>query len=119
MQIQSIQNSGYSPNFGIKLDTSNVLEVTSRKMINGNGVNGMKDVFLKLHPSKENRVGCRGYFGYAKEIGQKIMEKYPEIKKATDSITEIYNKYQNNPQKLKRECKNIIDKIGNEVDITL
>lgn len=119
MQIQSIQNNRYTPNFGVKMDTSNVLEVTSLKMINGNGVNGMKDVFLKLNPSKENRIGCRGYFGYAKEIGQKIMKKYPEIKKATDSITEIYNKYQNNPQKLKRECKNIIDKIGNEVDITL
>lgn len=119
MQIQSIQNNRYTPNFGVKMDTLNVLEVTSLKMINGNGVNGMKDVFLKLNPSKENRIGCRGYFGYAKEIGQKIMKKYPEIKKATESITEIYDKYKNNPQKMRRECQNIIEQIGREVDITL
>lgn len=119
MQIQSVQNSKYTPNFGIKLDTSNVLEVTSLKMINGNGINGMKDVFLKLNPSKENRVGCRGYFGYAKELGEKIMAKYPEIKKATGTIVEIYDKYKNNPQKMKKECQNIIEQIGNEVDITL
>ena len=89
MQIQSIQNNRYTPNFGVKMDTSNVLEVTSLKMINGNGVNGMKDVFLKLNPSKDN--------GELQRVREEAI-KDPA---------------------LKRECKNIIDKIGNEVDITL
>ena len=118
MKIQNHSNI----NFGIKLNTGNVLEVTSLKIFQSDGITGIKDVVNTLNGKPAN-FSCYGHKGFkyqAKQIGAKIMDKYPEIKSATDEIISITNK---NPDMSKSELndavKPLIENLGKEIDITI
>lgn len=118
----NIQNSNTNINFGIKLYTGSVLEVTSLKIFQSEGMRGPREVVNSLNGKPAN-FSCYGYKGFkhqAEIIGTKIMNKYPEIKSATEEILAITEK---NPD-IKKEALNksvqpIIEKIGREIDITI
>ena len=84
------------------------------------GVEGFKKVINALEPLNKKATGHRGYAYHAKNIGNKILEKYPEIKKATEEILEITNNFPNiKKQNLYNRVLPIIDRLGETVDITL
>ena len=115
-----ITNYNDNINFGIKLNTGNVLEVTSLKIFQSEGLAGCKEVVKALNKTPIKATGNRGYKYYAKNIGQKIMDKYPKIAEATDKINLITAK---NPdikkQELNEQVQAIIKDIGNEIDIVI
>lgn len=117
MKIKPATNS---PNFGVKLNTGSVLEVTSMKIFQNEGIKGFKEVTEALNPVPIKFVGNRGYRYYAKIIGEKIIKKYPEIAQATAQIREIAK---NNPYftkaELNQKIQPIIEKLGQEIDINL
>lgn len=109
----------YNPAFGIKLNTKDVLEVTTLKILNNNGLNGVRDVILKLNPKSENRIGNKGFKGQAQIIGAKIMQKYPQIKLATEKINSHYTSDFKKSKHFQEMYKNILDTLGNEIDIVI
>lgn len=115
-----IQNSYINPNFKAKLDTASVLEVTSLKIFKNEGINGFKYVIEKLEPINKKAIGWRGYAFYAKQLREKIINKYPEIKEATDEILEITEKFPNiKKQRLQERIQPIIERLGETVDIEI
>ncbi len=114
MKIHTINNT----NFNARIKTASILETTTGKAFENNGIEGMKEVFLALNKKPMKAPGSRGYRYYAKELGNKIIEKYPQIKEATEEINSIINK---NPhikkQDLRTKVKPYIDKLGKEIDI--
>jgi len=117
MNIQNITNTS----FGEKYPTGRILEITSKKIFEPDGVMGYIDTLKKLHgdiPVK--RLGNQGYRKYAKEIGDKIMAKYPEIYNATNEILEVA-KYTKSPfaKDLKNNIQPILDKFDKEIDIVI
>ena len=86
MLIQEIS----SPNFNAKLNTAEVLETTSQKIFYSDGTNGLKKVIFALNDKPFKATGAKGYRYYAKILGDKIMNKYPQIKEATDNIHKIF-----------------------------
>lgn len=121
MQIRQY-NTAPSPNFGIKLDTASVLEVTSLKIFKSEGISGIRQVVNALNgkPSNYSCYGHKGFRYQAELFGEKIQEKYPQIKEATEKIIAITEK---NPaikkQTLNKEIKPIIQELGEEIDITI
>lgn len=115
-----VNNNSPNLNFGIKLDTGKVLEVTSLKIFQSEGIQGCKEVVNMLMDSPIKATGHKGFRYFAEQIGKKIMDKYPEIKKATDEIISITNK---NPNIKKEELNSLvqplINKLGKEIDINL
>ncbi len=109
-----------SVNFGTKLDTYKVLEVTSQKILQSNGTDGIRDVINALNAKPVKAVGCRGYKYYADIIGKKILEKYPDIAEVSNKINEIAAR---NPDisknDLREKVRPLIDKLGQVVDITI
>ena len=107
-------------NFGHKLKTVNVLEVTTQKIIQSSGLEGPKKVILTLYDKPFKGTGHRGFKYMAENIGAKITAKYPEINEATNQIKNILKQ---NPdikkQQLNELVKPIIEKIGENIDITL
>ena len=93
-----IRNTLNSPNFGVRIKTESIFETTTQKIFYNTGIDGFKEVYLALGSKK-----FPGHLGYAKQtepIAAKIMEKYPEIAKATAQIKEIIK---NNPNLSKTE----------------
>ncbi len=109
-----------SPYFGIKLNTASVLETTTLKIFKNDGIAGFKEVTQALSPNKIKAVGNRGYKYYAQLYGEKIITKYPEIAEATEQIKKIATE---NPHITKAELylkiQPIINKLGDEIDITI
>lgn len=109
-------------NFGIKLETGKVLEVTSLKIFRSEGIEGAKEIVNILN-GKPTNYSCYGHKGFkyqAVQLGEKIMQKYPEIKTATHEILAITNENPNiSKQELNKKIQPIINKIGNEIDITI
>lgn len=107
-------------NFGIKLDTGKVLEVTSMKIFQSDGLEGCKEVIKALNNKPIKATGNKGYKYYAENIGKKIIEKYPKIAEATGKINEIIVKNPNiKKQELNEQVQVIIKEIGKEVDIVI
>lgn len=105
-------------NFNAKLRTASVLEAATGKFIENSGVEGMKEVFLAFRDKKMKAAGNRGYYHNAIAIGEKIKDKYPEIKIAADAITTILEKEPKiTKNDLRAKVQPYIDEIGTEIDI--
>ena len=117
LNYNKIQNN---TTFGHRLKTVNVLEVTTQRIIQSNGIEGPKNVILKLYDKPFKATGHRGFRFMAETIGKKIVEKYPRIKEATDTINAITAQ---NPSIKKNDLNKLvtplINEIGEEVDIII
>ena len=115
----NINNTNIS--FKEKYPTGKILEITSRKIFEPDGVMGYIDTLKKLHGNiPVSRLGNLGYKKYAKEIGDKIMTKYPNIAKATKDILEIANKSKSPFAKdLKILVQPVLDRFEKEIDIVI
>ena len=109
-----------SINFNAKYPTGRVLEVTSQKIFEPDGVTGYIETLKQIHGNVPRYTGHQGYKRYAMEVGDKIIAKYPEIAKATKDIAEIAenNKYYRTSD-LKKLVQPILDRFGKEVDIVI
>ena len=107
-------------NFGQKYPTGRVLEVTSRKIFEPDGVQGYIETLKQIHGNVPRYTGHQGYRRYAIEISEKIFAKYPEIKKASEEILQIADKNPNIFSKdLKILVQPILDRFGKEIDIVI
>lgn len=115
MEIKNVKNS---PNFGVLIKTTSILETTTRRIIYNTGIDGFKEVYTALGYNK-----FPGHLGYAKQtepLAKKILMKYPEIAKATSEINEIIN---GNPHITKNELalkvNPIVERLGENIDIEI
>lgn len=116
MKIENIN----STNFYAKYKTSQVLEITTRKIFDPEGVNGYINTLKAIHGNLPKYFGHLGYKKYAIEVGNKIIAKYPQIADATKDILDIVEKEpQILPKELGQKVSPILDKIGKEVDIVI
>ena len=114
----NINNNHGKINFGHKFETYKVLEVTTQKILKSEALAGPKEVISILSEKDTSKgIGNRGYKHLAMIIGEKITQKYPQIKRATEEIIK------ENPNISKSELYNksqlIINSLGNEIDITI
>ena len=65
-------------NFYAKYPTARILEITTQKIFETDGVNGYIETLKKLHGNIPKYTGNRGYRQYAEELSKKILEKYPQ-----------------------------------------
>ena len=115
MKVQDRQNN---VNFGIKLDTRKVLEVTSKKIFYSTGTDGIRDVIKALHPTPIKATGAKGYRYYADVYGAKIVEKYPDIAAATADVIKIANENKFiKKAEFAQLLQPVVDRLGKEVDI--
>ena len=117
----NIQNNYHNNiNFGVKLDSRKVLEVTSKKIFYSVGTDGIRDVIKALHPTPIKATGAKGYRYYADLYGEKIMDKYPDIAKATSDVIRIAdeNKFIKKTE-LAQLIQPVINRLGKEVDIVV
>ena len=114
----NIQNTNI--NFGQKYPTGRILEVTTRKIFEPDGVMGYIETIKELHGNVPKYLGNLGYKRYAIEIGDKIIAKYPKIAKATEEILKIA---ENNRSPFAKDLKilvqPILDRFGKTVDIVI
>ena len=119
-RIMKIQNNRNNINFGVKLDTAKVLEVTSMKIFRSDGIEGCKEVVHALNDKPIKAAGNRGYKYYAEIIGKQITEKYPQKAEATAKISEITSQNPNiKKAELNKQVEPLIAKIGNVIDIEI
>lgn len=107
-------------NFGQKYPTGRILEITTRKIFEPDGVMGYIETLKQIHGNIPRYTGHQGYKRYAEEVGNKIIAKYPEIAQATKDIIEIAEK--NNlilTKDLKKMVQPVLDRFGKEVDIVI
>ena len=115
MDIQQTSNV----NFGVKVNTFHVIELTTLKVFENDGFLGMTNTMKKLY-NIPNETGSKGYRYYAKLVGNKIQKKYPNIACITKIVKELI---QQNPNMTKNELHNrvcsLINKIGEDIDIEI
>ncbi len=107
-------------NFGEKYPTGRVLEITTRKIFEPDGVNGYIETLKQIHGNVPRYTGNQGYKKYAEIIGEKITAKYPELAQATKDILDIAS--QNNytrAKELRIKIQPILDRLDKEVDIVI
>lgn len=115
-----VNNQSYNPSFQVKLSTISVLETTSMKIISDNGVFGVRDVIMALNKTPFKATGSKGYAYYAKNIGEAIVNKYPNIACATQQIMQILKEKPNiSKQELRAKLEPIVKELGEVVDITI
>ena len=114
----NIQKTNIS--FGEKYPTGRILEITTRKIFEPDGVMGYIDTVKKLHGNVPKYTGNLGYRKYAEEVGEKILAKYPKIAKATEDILEIAS-HNKSPfaRDLKILVQPVLDRFGKTVDIVI
>lgn len=106
--------------FGAKFKTVNILETTTLRCIESDSVADLKPVIDNLWPEKFKATGSKGYKYYLQAIGNKIMDKYPEVAQATEKLkTYIANNPNAKKIDLQQHSKPIIKELGKEIDITL
>ena len=114
----NIQKTNIS--FGTKYPTGRVLEITTRKIFEPDGVTGYIDTLKKLHGNVPRYTGHQGYKRYAEEVSEKILAKYPKIAQATEDIIKIA---ENNKSPFARDLKilvqPVLDRFGKTVDIVI
>jgi len=116
MYIQKIN----STTFEEKYQTSKILELTTRRIFDNDGMQGFIDTLKKVHGNVPRYTGHQGYRRYAAEAGNKIIEKYPIIAEATKRILEITEKEPNIlPKELRERIQPIIKNLDNEIDIVI
>lgn len=108
------------PSFRAHLNTIDVLEVTTLKVLNNNGLNGIKNVISALNAMPKKATGKVGYRHFAEKIGTRIVQKYENLKNATNEINKLYKQSgENRPTNIQAVLKKITDEIGNNIDITI
>jgi len=116
MEIQQINNVSFSA----KYSTGKILEITGQKIFEPDGVQGYIQTLKQVHGNVPKCVGSLGYKRYAREVGQKIMNKYPDIAKATNEIIKIAEE---NPfiraKELKEKIQPILNRFDKEIDIVI
>lgn len=118
----NINNKPNNICFGVKLDTGSVLEVTSLRIFQNEGLKGAQTVVNALYekPANFKSYGHKGFKHYAQLVGEEIMEKYPKLKAATEEILNITDKNPNiKKAELNEKIQPIINRLGKEIDITL
>ena len=114
----NIQKTNIS--FGEKYPTGRILEITTRKIFEPDGVTGYIETLKKVHGNIPRYTGHQGYRKYAEEVGEKILAKYPKIAKATEDILEIAK---NNKSLFAKDLKTLVqpvlDRFGKTVDIVI
>ena len=113
-----IKNTNIS--FGQKYPTIKVLEITSQKILDSEGVLGYMTTLRQIKPDIPKYPGHLGFRYYACLAGKDIMDKYPEIKKASEEINNIAAESPLlNSVALGEKVQPIIDRFGKEVDIII
>ena len=107
-------------NFGQKYPTGRILEITSRKIFEPDGMSGFIETLKQIHGNVPRYTGHQGFRRYAEEVSNKILPKYPELAKATEDIIEIA---ENNKslfvKDLKIKVQPILDRFEKEIDIVI
>ena len=107
-------------NFGQKYPTGRILEITTHKIFEPDGVSGYIETLKQIHGNVPRYTGHQGYRRYANEVSEKILAKYPKIAQATQDIIEIAN---NNrvlyAKDLKVLVQHILDRFEKEIDIII
>jgi len=119
MKVEFNQNN---ISFGVKLRTISVFESTSGKIFGDNSVEGFKEVINAFPDYFGERMatGGRGYVYYAKQIGDAIIQKYPEINETNRQIMNIISKNQYaKKSELQKEIFPLLEKYGETLDIEL
>jgi len=106
--------------FGTRVKTVNVLEAATLRCIESDSVKDLKPFIDTFWHTEIKATGHKGYRYFIKEIADKIIAKYPQIKAAADEITEYS---QNHPLLKKNDLlqfvKPIIKNLGETIDITI
>jgi len=107
-------------NFGQKYPTGRILEITTRKIFEPDGVQGYIETLKQVHGNIPRYTGHQGYKRYALEISEKILAKYPELAQATKDIIEIANNSNSLFAKdLKVLVQPVLDRFEKEIDIVI
>lgn len=114
----NIQKTNIS--FGEKYPTGRILEITTRKIFEPDGVTGYIETLKKVHGNIPKYTGNLGYKKYAEEVSEKILAKYPKIAQATQDILKIA---ENNRSPFAKDLKilvqPVLDRFGKSVDIVI
>ena len=114
----NIQNTNIS--FKEKYPTGRILEITTKKIFEPDGVSGYIETLKQIHGNVPRYTGHQGNRRYADEIAVKILEKYPKIAAATKDILDIAEKSKSPFAKdLKVLVQPILDRFGKEIDIVI
>lgn len=115
-----LEIKSYSPYFGAKVNTINVLETTTLLNIKSETISELKPMIDTFWPVKLKATGNKGYRYFLNIIGDKITEKYPHISDASFELLEFKRK---NPKATKKDLqefvKPIINKLGETIDIEI
>lgn len=112
--------NSYNPSFGTKINTVKILEASTFKYIESDGIHELRPVIDTFWDKPFKAAGNRGYKYYINEITKKILEKYPAIKECADAILEFTQANPNaKKQDLQKFVQPFIDKLGKEIDITI
>lgn len=114
----NIQKTNIS--FGEKYPTAKILEITTRKIFEPDGVTGYIETLKKVHGNVPRYTGHQGYRRYAEEVSEKILAKYPKIAQATKDILEIADSHRSPFAKdLKVKVQPVLDRFEKEIDIVI
>ena len=114
----NIQKSNIS--FGEKYPTARILEITSCKIFEPDGMSGFIETLKQIHGNVPRYTGHQGFRRYAKEVSDKILVKYPEIAQATEDILEIAKNNDSLFTKdLKIKVQPVLDRFQKEIDIVI
>lgn len=117
MKVNTLDNN---TNFGVKLNTIQVLETSALMNLGSIGTDGFKAVINGLRETPLKATGKLGYKHYAQIYGEQICAKYPEIKAVVNKLQALKAA---NPAISKNELLNSIkpdlQNLGKEVDINL
>lgn len=118
LNYMNIQKTSIS--FGEKYPTGRILEITTRKIFEPDGVSGYIETLKKVHGNVPKYTGHQGYKRYAEEVSKKILAKYPEIAQATQEILDIAKTHTSPFAKdLKIKVQPVLDRFGKEIDIVI
>lgn len=115
-----VDNCDNKINFGVKLNTIQVIETSALMNLGSVGTDGFKAVINGLRETPLKATGKLGYRYYAQIYGEQICAKYPEIKAVADKLQALKAA---NPDIKKSELLSSIDSelqnLGKEIDINL
>jgi len=107
-------------NFCQKYPTGRILEITTRKIFEPDGVTGYIETLKQVHGNVPRYTGHQGYRRYAEEVGDKIINKYTDIAAATKDILEIAQTLRSPYSKdLKQAIQPVLDRFEKEIDIVI
>ncbi len=106
-----MQITDKKPSFNARLRTFDVLEITSLRLFQGNGMSGVKSVITTLHPQPPKATGCVGFKHFAKTLSEKINQKYPIIGEFSQKISKAET------SELPKILEDAVKKLGKEIDV--